>query len=396
MSFSDIILSFMSDAHVIRDTIFLLSPAVKGNNTPITMSLEKTYTDIVKIGSGGFGLVFSATHRVTGKRRAIKCSSFDPGQRSEAQKEVQHLILLSDHRHENIVLYETCWIQDLEAVTTFGVKNILESSKPTAHANEIICIVMELCDGSLLDHLKEVNRQFFTGNKVCEPDKAIQTMKDTGKKILRHGKCYPPAAEAEQLPICVQICSGINFLHSLNIAHRDLKPGNILFVINNDGSKTFKIADFGLAKIIVFSSRNTKVGTPFYSSPEQLKSEKSGRSSDIYSLGIILLEILYPFDINQMYGRRIEVVHWLRQFKERQSLPTEFVHVYPQLSEMIMRMIKDDRTKRPLIREVLQVLTRTASPQAADAADHGEAAANHDPDPRLVRGESKKNWCKLL
>lgn len=321
------------------------------------MMLEETYNNITTIGNGGFGTVFRAKHKVTGIFRAIKCTSFDPVHQAVARREVENLIRLSQYRHVNIVQYETCWIQDLASVTNAAVKRVLDTAKGTAKSNKILCIVMELCDGSLADHLRDVNRKFFDGPQVCEPARAIETMKETGQKILRHGKCYPPAVESEQFNICQQICTGLKYLHSLKIAHRDLKPGNILFVTNSDGSQTFKIADFGLAKVIILSGKNTPCGTPFYSSPEQMKAEKSGRSSDIYSLAIILLEILYPF------SQLPELVHWLKEFKKKSALPAEFVHAYPALSPLIMRMIQDNRKARPFIDEVLAAVTTDAPNQ---------------------------------
>ena len=99
----------------------------------------------------------------------------------------------------------------------------------------------------------------------------------------------------ERLRLFLQICQAVSFAHSRLVVHRDLKPNNIF--VTADG--TVKLLDFGIAKII--SPENdyktqtvTKLGmmTPQYASPEQIRGEIVSTSSDIYSLGLILYELL--------------------------------------------------------------------------------------------------------
>lgn len=88
------------------------------------------------------------------------------------------------------------------------------------------------------------------------------------------------------------VCDAIEFAHSKNIVHRDLKPENILVGQNN----TPVILDFGIAKHVGQSSNLTKTGdvfgTPKYMSPEAAQGQETDQRSDIYSLGVILYEIL--------------------------------------------------------------------------------------------------------
>lgn len=100
----------------------------------------------------------------------------------------------------------------------------------------------------------------------------------------------------ERLDLFRQVCTAVNFAHRNLIVHRDLKPSNIL--ITEEGVP--KLLDFGISKILssefeqVNAATVTRLGamTPSYASPEQLQRESVTTSTDIYSLGIILYELL--------------------------------------------------------------------------------------------------------
>ncbi|KAA6355236.1 MAG: putative Serine/Threonine kinase domain protein, partial [Streblomastix strix] len=85
-----------------------------------------------------------------------------------------------------------------------------------------------------------------------------------------------------------QVLTGLNFIHSLNIIHRDLKPENIL--IDNCGNA--KIADYGLVLRISRPSYSASAGTKTYNSPEMHNNGKITTKTDIFSLGIIIAEML--------------------------------------------------------------------------------------------------------
>ncbi|MDX1297766.1 MAG: protein kinase [Pseudomonas sp.] len=103
------------------------------------------------------------------------------------------------------------------------------------------------------------------------------------------GEVFDPA---RALHILQQVASGLAVVHEKGLIHRDIKPANILFRL--DG--TAVITDFGVAKQLELDNDITQfgiaVGSPSYSSPEQAQCQTLGARSDIYSLGVILLEML--------------------------------------------------------------------------------------------------------
>lgn len=93
----------------------------------------------------------------------------------------------------------------------------------------------------------------------------------------------------ERLTLFLQVCDAVDYAHRQLIAHLDLKPGNIL--VNQDGNA--KLLDFGLAQMAEAETEGARVRfTLAYASPEQLQGQVPGTASDIYSLGVILYELI--------------------------------------------------------------------------------------------------------
>src|ERR1700731_4968588 len=87
-----------------------------------------------------------------------------------------------------------------------------------------------------------------------------------------------------------QVCSALDFAHQRNVVHRDIKPANLMLTADD----TVKITDFGTAKILQFGTAQTShvMGTPSYMSPEQVKGKPVDGRSDIFSLGVVLYELM--------------------------------------------------------------------------------------------------------
>jgi serine/threonine-protein kinase len=111
------------------------------------------------------------------------------------------------------------------------------------------------------------------------------------------------AALDEKLDVMEQVCEGLAFAHSMEVVHRDLKPGNV----HVQPGGHVKIMDFGLARLGAseMTRTGTVMGTPHYMSPEQVRGEKADARSDVFALGATFYELLggrKAFDGDDAHG----------------------------------------------------------------------------------------------
>jgi serine/threonine-protein kinase len=114
-----------------------------------------------------------------------------------------------------------------------------------------------------------------------------------------------PMSPGRVIHVAIQIARSLREAHRLDVIHRDLKPGNVLLTRHGDEEDFVKVLDFGLVKHVETESEQelTKaglfMGSPKYMSPEQIRGERVDARSDIYSLGVVMYEMLagkVPFD----------------------------------------------------------------------------------------------------
>ena len=225
--------------------------------------LEERYKVIGELGSGGMGIVYRAEHLRLRRQVAIKMlrQPFSGAQdlRPRFEREARALAALS---HPNIV-----------AVTDYGV----HSGRPF--------LVMELVEG-----------------------RTLRTVIDEGGVVIDRA-----------VDIARQLLEGVAFAHRRGLVHRDIKPGNVLLQPLESGRELVKILDFGFAKFLEGESEHgatglatlTKsaigFGTPAYIPPEQATGGTTDARTDVYSLGVVLFELLtgkQPFE-----GEIGELVH---------------------------------------------------------------------------------------
>ncbi|CAH6779628.1 Eif2ak2 [Phodopus roborovskii] len=214
---------------------------------------NEDFEDIEEIGSGGFGQVFKAKHRIDGKTYAIKRVKYNYKNKHNTEKEVREVKALALLSHVNIVQYHSCWLgQDYDP--EYSMDNDARRSN-----TQCLFIQMEFCDKGTLE-------QWMTNCKQRKTEDDLF------------------------LELSEQITTGVDYIHSKGLIHRDLKPGNI-FLVNE---RQIKIGDFGLVTTLENDGNRTEnTGTLLYMSPEQLSLQEYGKEVDFFALGLILAELLH-------------------------------------------------------------------------------------------------------
>jgi len=172
---------------------------------------------------------------------------------------------------------------------------------------EVAIKTMALSQEFEADELQEVKERFFreaeTAGMLNHPN--IVTIFDAGEEhdlayiameflngtdltpYTKKDKLFPVPAT---LKICGKVAEALNYAHNQKVVHRDIKPANIMLLRD----KTVKVTDFGIARITASSKTKTGVvlGTPSYMSPEQLSGKHVDGRSDLFSLGVMMYEML--------------------------------------------------------------------------------------------------------
>ncbi|XP_043932799.1 MAP kinase-activated protein kinase 2 [Protopterus annectens] len=161
--------------------------------------------------------------------------------------------------------------------------------------------------------------------------------------------------EREASKIMKNIGEAIQYLHSINIAHRDVKPENLLYVSKRPNS-VLKLTDFGFAKeTTVYNSLATPCYTPYYVAPEVLGPERYDKSCDMWSLGVIMYILLCgypPFYSN--HGLAISPGMKKRIRNGQYEFPNpEWSEVSEEAKLLIQRLLKTEPTQRMTITEFI-------------------------------------------
>ena len=160
------------------------------------------------------------------------------------------------------------------------------------------------------------------------------------QNLLDAGQIFPVP---RVLRIMEQTCSALQFAHDRNIVHRDIKPANLMLTLDD----TVKVTDFGTAKILQFGTVQQTahvVGTPSYMSPEQIKGKVVDGRSDIFSLGVVLYEMVTgekPFP-----GQNITTVIY-KIVNEEPTAPRDIdSSIHPGLNGIIMKSLAKEPAAR--------------------------------------------------
>ncbi len=258
-----------------------------------------------KLGQGGFGTVFRASHPLIGKLAAIKVLSRKYSSDPEmVARFIDEARAVNQIRHRSII-----------DIFSFG------------HLEDGRCYyVMELLDGRPLGDLIEHNGGL-------------------------------PLARA--IPILRAIARALDAAHAQGIAHRDLKPDNVFLATQPDGTEYPKLLDFGIAKLMGELTTDPKyktatgapIGTPCYMSPEQCRGLAVDHRTDIYAFGCVVYEMLtgrVPFDGED------HLTVMVKQISEEPVPPTQRARETPTLPELplavddvIAWMMRKEPAERP-------------------------------------------------
>ena len=266
-----------------------------------------------KLGEGGFGTVYRASHPIIGKLVAIKVLNRQYSvQREMVSRFAAEARAVNQIRHRNII-------------DIFAFDQLEDGRR---------YYVMELLDGATLaDHLARVPRM-----------------------SLR-----------EALPILRAVGRALDAAHAKGIAHRDLKPENIFLASDPDGGYFPKLLDFGIAKLmgaeeaVAHKTRTgAPIGTPLYMSPEQCRGRDVDHRTDIYAFGIVAFRMLtgrVPFD-----GDNYMTI-LMQQMSDQPPPASSFVSDLPlEIDRAINWMLAKEPAARP-----------TSLMQAVEALEHAAA-----------------------
>jgi serine/threonine protein kinase len=266
------------------------------------------------LGRGGMSTVYSAVHNRLGKTVALK---------------VLHRDMASDEKAGER------FAQEARACARLQHPNIIRVFDYGQSAEGLLFIAMELLQGYPLS----------------------RRIKSTG--------AVPPWRACQ---IMSRVCTALTEAHSQGIIHRDLKPDNVFVCATPDGGENLKILDFGIAKVTGEASYETLTqtgficGTPLYMSPEQSLGMQLDGRADLYSVGVMLFELLTgktPFTADSPIALVMKHIHneppRLAEMNPDTVCP-------PELEALVYQLMSKDREKRPASAlEVQEILVRIDS-----------------------------------
>ncbi|EME88094.1 uncharacterized protein MYCFIDRAFT_48302 [Pseudocercospora fijiensis CIRAD86] len=285
-----------------------------------TADPTKKYRNLIKIGQGASGGVYTAFEVGTNKCVAIKQMNLE--QQPKKDLIINEILVMKDSKHKNIVNF----------MDSFLVKGDL-------------WVVMEYMEGGSLTDVVTFNMM----------------------------------SEGQISAVCRETLHGLQFLHSKGVIHRDIKSDNIL--LSMEGS--IKLTDFGFCAQINEShmKRTTMVGTPYWMAPEVVTRKEYGRKIDIWSLGIMAIEMIEgePPYLTESPLRALYLIatNGTPTIKEEHNLT-------PVFRDFLHFALKVDPEKRASAHDLLKhAFIQTAEPLAT-LAPLVKAA-------RLARAEERKN-----
>ncbi len=261
--------------------------------------IDGRYRVIAELGAGGMGRVYEAEHMFIRRRMALKLLRHGAGGPEAAARMVQEATLAGQVPHPAVVRVFDC----------------------AALADGQVYVAMELLRGETLE------------------------------QALRR-----PIDAATAIGVLAEVARGLAAVHRVGVVHRDIKPANI-FLADSEGGAQAKLLDFGVAKALpgaselaagaVRTQAGEVIGTPYYVAPEQVRGGAIDGRADLYSLGVILYEVLtgeLPF-VGDSYVAILAQHMRVAPLDPRQAAPGRGVP--DRAAQLAMRLLAKEAGERP-------------------------------------------------
>mmetsp|Transcript_10096 Transcript_10096/g.22265 ORF Transcript_10096/g.22265 Transcript_10096/m.22265 type:complete len:390 (+) Transcript_10096:1-1170(+) len=256
--------------------------------------MPRAYSQVREVGSGSFGKAILVKDE-SGHLFVMKTIDISRMESKERKGAVNEVRVLSSLKHPYIVSYQESFIE-----------------------SGMLCIIMDYAEGG-----------------------------DLYAKIQRARKGNQPFPEQQILRWFTQAALALKYMHDKLVLHRDLKSQNLFLT----SCGRLRIGDFGIAKALESTSQfaNTRIGTPYYLSPEMCREQPYSWTSDVWAMGCVLFEMCclrVPFEASNF---RVVV-----EKITRGPLPTLPSSYSSELRAVASEMLNRDCKKRPSIADILQ------------------------------------------
>lgn len=258
----------------------------------VGQTLDNQYLIEKLLGQGGMGAVFRARHTLLGDQVAIKIMPSGISRNAD---------------------YQRRFLREGKTARQFSHPNVVTVHDLRTTQDGMLYMVLEYVEGHTLNEELKNRRKF-------SPKEAVDILSPIGEALT--------------------------MAHSLGIVHRDLKPDNIMIGKGKDGSKVVKLLDLGIAKVnnanaTALTITGQILGTPHYMSPEQWNADDIDGRADIYSLGIILYELVAG--VKPFSGKTVQKL----AYEHAVSTPSLLSNVVSRVSEEFSKVVNKSLEKEP-------------------------------------------------